>query len=347
MAAGSTQQDSDPAALRAHAAARGMRAQARAVPPTSALVVPAQDQLDDRTRAALTERLERLVRTSADELAQGAAARLEADAAPALAARMRVDADGVWERLVAVPALWDETLLAELLAETRLALLATGLPVRAPFLPDQPSLLARLARSDDAATADAAKRLLLDAGTGTAALADRLWWPIAAALREGVEDVEEGALLDRALTSAVEELRGRDADAPPAVRLARALRRDEATVPELIEQALADRKIELAVALLADAGGLGARAVRDLVLERDPAPLCILLRALDLPRGTGARIAFALCEADPLRDLDRFAALLDEVDAVPLQQAWQTVAAMALPSGYRAALLALAEARPA
>jgi hypothetical protein len=120
-----------------------------------------------------------------------------------------------------------------------------------------------------------------------------------------------------------------------------------ATLPELIEHALADRRIELAVALIADAGGLVPRAVRDLVLERDPAPLCILLRALDLPRETLARVGFALCEADAGRDLDGFADVLDAVTAVPLQEAWQAVAAMALPAGYRAALLAFAQGRPA
>ena len=79
------------------------------------------------------------------------------------------------------------------------------------------------------------------------------------------------------------------------------------------------------------------------MLERDPAPLCMLLRALDLPRETLARIGFALCEADPARDLDAFADLIDEVAAVPLQAAWRAVAAMALPAGYRTALLALGD----
>jgi hypothetical protein len=347
MAARSTHDDRNAAALLAHAAARGMRAQARAVPPTGALFAPHQDQLDDRTRAALGDRLERLVRTSADRLAERAAARLDAAAEPALAARLRSEAEQVWERLAAVPALWDEGLLADLLAETRLALLAAGLPVRAPFHPDQPSLLARLAHSEDPTIAEAAKLLLLHGSGADAASVHQLCWPIAAALRQGVTDPEEIALLDRTLISAVEELRGQDTDAPAAARLARALRRDVATLPELIEHALADRRIELAVAMIADAGGLGTRAVRDLVLERDPAPLCILLRALDLPRETLARVGFALCEADASRDLDGFADVLDAVAAVPLQEAWQAVAAMALPAGYRAALLAFAQGRPA
>jgi hypothetical protein len=343
MAARFTQIHSDPAALLAHAAARGMRAQARAVPPLNALFAPPQEQLDDRTRAALSDRLDRLVRTAADRLGERAAARLEAAAEPALATRLRRRVEQVWDRLVAVPALWDEGVLAELLAETRLALLAAGLPVRAPFNPDQPSLLARLAHGDDANVADAAKLLLLDGSTSDGAAVQQLWWPIAAALRGTTTDPDEVALLDRALISAVEELRGQDQEAPAAARLARALRRDVATLPELIEHALADRRLELVVALVADAGGLGCRAVRDLVLERDPAPLCMVLRALDLPRETGARIAFALCEADPARDLEAFADVLDAAAAVPLQAAWQSVAAMALPAGYRAALLALGE----
>ncbi|GAA0459366.1 MULTISPECIES: DUF2336 domain-containing protein [Sphingomonas] len=343
MAARSTQMDTDPAALLSHAAARGMRAQVRAAPPVAALFAPPTDPLDDRTRAALSERLERLVRTSADRLAEVAAARLDAAAEPALAARIRGEAEQVWDRLAAVPTLWDETLLAELLAETRLALLAAALPVRAPFNPDQPSLLARLAHSDDALIAEAAKLLLLHGSGGEYATLQQLCWPIAAALRQNATDPEEIALLDRALISAVEQLRGQDNEAPAAARLARALRRDVATLPELIEQALSDRRLELVVALVADAGGLGTRAVRDLVLERDPAPLCMLLRALDLPRETLARIGFALCEADPARDLDAFADLIDEVAAVPLQAAWRAVAAMALPAGYRTALLALGD----
>ncbi|MCC2976449.1 DUF2336 domain-containing protein [Sphingomonas sp. PL-96] len=341
MAVRSTQIETFPAALLAHAAARGMRAQVRAVPPLAALFAPPQEQLDDRTRAALSDRLERLVRTAADRLAEQVATRLEAAAEPALAARIRRAADPVWERLVAVPTLWDEGLLAELLADTRLGLLGAALPVRAPFHPDQPSLLARLAHADDPVVAEAAKLVLVHGSAGEAAAVPQLWWPIAAALRSGTTDPEEVGVLDRALISAVEELRGQDQDAPPAARLARALRRDAATLPELIEHALSDRRLELVVALIADAGGLGGRAVRDLMLERDPAPLCMLLRALDLPRETLARIGFALCEADPIRDLDAFADLLDAVAAVPLQVAWQAVAAMALPAGYRAALLAL------
>lgn len=345
MAAGSPPSLSDPAALLAYAATRGMRAQARRAPPADTLFAPPQQQLDDRTRVALSDRIERLVRTAADALSEAAAVRLEADAAPTLATAIRADAAGVWQRLVAVPALWDEALLAELLADTRLALLAAGLPMRAPFHPDQPSLIARLAHSDDGAIAEAAKLLLLHGSDADTVPAHKLWWPVAAALRVGATDPDEVALVDRALTSAVEELRGQDADAPPAARLARALRRDSATLPELIEQALADQRLELAVALIADAAGLGVRAVRDLVLDCDPTPLCMVLRALDLPRATLARVGFALCEADPVRDLDFFADVLDAASAVPLQQAWQAVAAMALPAGYRAAVLALSQGR--
>lgn len=346
MAARSTQVETSPAALLAHAAARGIRAQARAVPPLATLFAPPQEQLDDRTRAALSDRLERLVRTAADRLAEQVATRLEAAAEPALATRIRRAADPVWDRLMAVPELWNEGLLAELLAETRLALLGSALPVRAPFHPDQPSLLARLTHSEDAAIAESARLVLLHGNGGDGQAVQQLWWPIAAALRSGTTDPEEVSLLDRALISAVEDLRGHDAEAPPAARLARALRRDIAALPELLEHALSDRRLELVVALVADAGGLGHRAVRDLVLERDATPLCMLLRALDLPRETLARIGFALCEADPARNLDAFADMLDAVADVPVQGAWQAVAAMALPAGYRAALLALEE-RPA
>ena len=69
--------------------------------------------------------------------------------------------------------------------------------------------------------------------------------------------------------------------------------------------------------------------------------LWVALRAIDLPREAIARIGYALCEADPRRDLEQFADVLDWIMAVAPQEARAALAPHYLDPDYRAALQAL------
>ena len=61
--------------------------------------------------------------------------------------------------------------------------------------------------------------------------------------------------------------------------------------------------------------------------------LWLLLRSLDLPRESIARVGYSLSEADRRRDLERFADQLDIVMALTAVAATKATAALRLPPG--------------
>ena len=66
--------------------------------------------------------------------------------------------------------------------------------------------------------------------------------------------------------------------------------------------------------------------------------------ALDLTRDIVAKVGYALCEADPRRDLENFADTLDAIAAIDAGEARTALAPMKLHPDYRAAVLALGRA---
>jgi hypothetical protein len=215
------------------------------------------------------------------------------------------------------------------------------------------NLLARLTTSADSQVAAAAlalmtaegrRRTFLDTGRLThtelpAELHHRLVWWVAAAIREQLT----GAEADRALTEAAQRALGvhdeGDRVEGAAMRLAAAIDAQPGELAALLTHALGDRNAALFIALLALPLRLEFAVARHVMLTRSE-PLWLALRAIDLDRATIAQIGLALS-----KDVEAFADQLDAVAAVTPTEARATLAPLALPGDFRAAIAALAAAR--
>ena len=344
--------------LLARAAAADLRADRRLATAIVDVFLGDDGRLDDRARAALAIMLEALVGAIEAPFRAQAARLLTARALPQLASTI---ADGVpaLDRLRAAGLLRDPELMHELINRVRQGLIAEALPIEPPERADQPSLLARLSRDADQRVASAAIALLAAEShrkalilTGAPSRTDlpvaihrRLVWWVAAALRDipASGDIDS---LDRALAeSAQHGIAAHDASdglEAAATRLAAALDPRAEDLTALLTDSLADQRLSLFIALLGHALGLGYGDVRDLVLDPDAERLWLVLRALELDRTAIARIGLALCEADPRRDIDHFADMLDAVAAIEPEAARTAITPLLLPPDYRAAMLAVA-----
>jgi hypothetical protein len=183
-----------------------------------------------------------------------------------------------------------------------------------------------------------------------AELHHRLVWWVAAALRERAAQDAEGNVdaLDRALSDAAQRSLAAydegDRLEAAAMRFAAAIDAQPGELPELLVESLGDRRIVLFTALLAHAMGVGYPLARDIVLDTDADRLWLAFRALDLTRDTIAKVGYALCEADPRRDLEAFADTLDAIAAIGAIEARNALAPMKLHPDYRAAVLSLGRA---
>jgi hypothetical protein len=338
------------ATLRARAAKADARADRRLAIAIDDFFLSDDGRLDDQLRDGLAQALSGLVGTIEAAIRAHAGRLLVARGGPAL-----TEAPLALDRLVAVGLVRDSELMGELIGRVRQTQLAEALPVESPDRADQPSMLARLSQYPDHVVATNAVALLAaegrrrEPGAGTrtdlpAELHHRLVWWVAAALRDSAGDATD--TLDRALAeAALRSVAAHDESErleASAMRLAAALdpRADE-LAPLLIE-ALADRRLSLFIALLGHALGLDYADARDVVLDPDADRLWLVLRALELDRIAIAKIGLALSDADPRRDVERFADSLDGIAAVPPVEARSAIAPLLLHPDYRAALLALA-----
>ena len=337
---------------------RAARADARAERDLSTAItdfrLPDEARLDDRTRHALGE-LVRGTIGSVETAVRRHAARLlaergAADRAEALLTA-RIDVPG---RLIHAGLLRDPDMMGELLARVRQDLLAAGLPL-ATGGGDEPSLVVRLAAAPDAVVAraaaallvadnrrrDAAERAAANGGELPAELHHRLVWWVAAAIREPTDHDIDRAIAEAALRAVAAHDEGERADAV-AMRLAVAIAPNARELPDLLVEALGDRRVGLFTALLAQASGLPHEAARAITLEPAGDRLWLCLRAVALDRATIARIALALSEAEPARDIEAFADQLDAIVAIEPLAARAALLPMTLHADYRAAIRALA-----
>ncbi|WP_404370649.1 DUF2336 domain-containing protein [Sphingomonas sp. MMS24-J45] len=322
-------------------------------------------RLDDRTRLAIAAVLGDLTSGIEVALRRHAARLLSTRDVGALAATLEAELPAILERLISAGLVRDADLMRELLGRVRQDLLSDSLPSEAPEDPDRASLLPRLAQHGDSVVAASAiallsaesrRRVPLAPGQPNpsdlpAELHHRLVWWIAAALRERFADAAGEALpaLDRALAeAALRSIAAHDEGdrlEATALRLAAALDPQANELPGLLTEALADRRLSLFVALLAHALGLDYEDAREVVLDPGAERLWLLLRALELDRQSIARIGLALSDADPRRDIDRFAEALDAIVAVDAIEARHALAPLLLHRDYRAALVALGRKR--
>jgi hypothetical protein len=180
-----------------------------------------------------------------------------------------------------------------------------------------------------------------------APLHQRLVWWVAAALRERTVPVagDGMAALDRALAEAA--LRSLSAQGGAerlevaTLRLAAAIDAHDDELPILLVEALGDRQLALFIAFLAHALRVEYEVAREIVLDPEADRLWLVLRALDLPRDSLARIGLALSEADPRRELDALPDQLEAAMAIAVDDARAAVTPLSLHPDYRAALMAL------
>jgi hypothetical protein len=324
--------------------------------------LPDEARLDERTRASLSLLLRALVETVEAEIRENGARLLSERGEARLSAAMLRTEASVCNRLFDSGLLRDPALMIELIARVRQDAIAAALPLNAPDNPERPSLVNRFVQHPDRALASGAMAVLIaesrrrgdpDAEHLTqtdlpAELHCRLVWWVAAALRERVGEAADGApaLLDRALSDAAQRSLAAydegDRLEGAAMRFAAAIDAQPDELPRMLVEALGDRRIVLFIALLAHALGVSYSLAREIVLESGAERLWLALRALDLGREAIAHVGFALCEADPRRDVERFADRLDAILAISSDDARDAIAPLRLDPDYRAALLALA-----
>lgn len=351
----------DPGQLIARAAAADTRGRARLATAIDDFFLGDAGRLDDRMRATVALTLAGLIGAVEGTLTAHAARLLLAREADDLAMRVGERGISVLERLATAGVLRDSEMMRELIARGQQDVIGAALPAAAPVHADDPSLLTRLANHSDGLVAAAAAALLaaesrrrgLIEGTAQsdlpAELHHRLVWWVVAALRERFADAEDLPALDRALSdAALRSLAAHDeGDRMEAVALRLAAAYDAAPrdLPDLLVEALGDRRLALFTALLAHAFGLEYEQARDVVGDPDGGQLWLVLRALDTGRTAIARIGLALCEADARRDIEAFAESLDGIMSIAPDDARAALAPMRLHPDFRAALAALAGAR--
>lgn len=307
------------------------------------------DRLDDEARAAVCADLDRLIGAIENDLRQYASRAGNGRTAAALAPN-----EGLVQRMIAAGLLDDDDLVRELTDRAWSRIIAGRLPLAVELDTGGPSLLPRFANGPDRVIASAASAMLTadarrrgmspDAGRDDlpAELHHRLVWWTAAALRPA----QCASLIDLALTDGARRALGAHDEGTrleaAADRLVLAIDPSEDALPELIDAALDDRRLELVASLLGHAAGLDSGAARTILLDPTEDRLWLMLRACGLPRGTVARIALALAEADRRRDPSRFVDAVDPLMAMPAAVAAAAIAAVKLPAVYRAALERLA-----
>lgn len=353
----------DPSQLIARAAAAETRERAALAAAIDDFFLPDEARLDDRMRSSIALTLSGLVVAVEGALKSHAARLLVARDNVALGDMLTLSDASVLDRLVGAGLLRDSEMMRELIARVRQDAIGDALPAEAPAVADEPSLLSRLASHGDSVVAAAANALfaaesrrrgLFEGVAQTDLPADlhhRLVWWVAAALRErftgrerfaGTDDL---AALDRALAeAAMRSLSAHDEGdrlEAVAMRLAAAYEASPKELPDLLVEALGDRRIALFTALLAHAVGLDYDQARDVVADPEGGRLWLVLRALETGRTAIARIGLALCEADARRDLEGFADSLDGIMLVTPEDARAALGPMKLHPDFRAALSAL------
>ena len=328
--------------------------------------LPESQRLDERTRVGLARLLRALVDTVEGELRDHGVRQLHVQGESMLAEAL-ASAGPVFDALCYSGLLRDRELMAELIAQVRQELLASSMPVQAHDDPEQPSLINRFVQHPDRVLAQSAmgvliaesrRRSLPEAGPLPqtdlpAELHHKLVWWVAAALRLRVTEAADltavdTAVLDRVLAEAAQRSLSAhdegDRVEAAVMRLAAAIDAQPDELPELLNEALGDRRVTLFAGLLAYALGVDYTVARSLALDAGSGRLWVALRALDLDRAAIARLGLALTEADPRRDIEAFAETLDTIMAVGVEEAREALAGLRLPVDYRAAIQALGRA---
>lgn len=326
------------------------------------------DRMTERELAMLRQTVEKLCALIENDVRQFAARQLVARGLPEIALTLTpplAQGPGVsFAALAEAGCLAEPNFLRAMLQRVGTLLLAEDLPATAPAGGDQPSLLARLSTDRDGVIADAATALLAadarrrDAVDGAAARGDlaaedqhRLVWWVTAAVRRGLApaDDQDRLAFDHALTEAAaralavhDEGERTEAAAAKLVHVLSPAPLDRAT---LMVEALADQRVTLFIALLADALGVGYDMAAALVLEGAPERFWLALRAAGLDRAALAQIGFALAEAGRHGPAEQLADQIDTIMSFNEDAARAAIGGALLHPDLDAALRALGGGR--
>lgn len=324
----------------ARAAAAERHAAAREATGVADLLLGMRNRLDDRTRATAAAWIDVAVASIVSEITDIASRRL---ADPAV-----LRGAGVVARLEAAGLTRDPALVAEAIAQARVALIDAALVATRPPAATATLLSRLLEAGDRIVRARATAYLVADnrrrqaGGELPEDLHRRLAWAAAAALRAHV-----GPQADAALTEAVERSLAARHDAGDAggaaMQLAIAIDAPTVERAHLMLDALTEGRLGLFAALLAHALSIAVVDARALSIDSDGERLWLALRAAGVGRGDIARIGWALCEADRARDVERLPEQIDVVAAVSPHDAAAALDLLSLPADYRAAIRALTE----
>ncbi|WHU03457.1 DUF2336 domain-containing protein [Sphingomonas sp. NIBR02145] len=342
--------------LLARAAAAELRAYKGLMVAVDDFFLPEEARLDEHSRAGLAALLRGLVETVEGEIREHAVRLLTGRSETLLVAKLIEPGNSVLARLWNSGLLRDGELMGELIARVRQEMLGAALPMSAPDDPERPSLINRFVQHPDRVVAASAMAVLIAESRRRgspevgqfqtelpAELHHRLVWWTAAALRERVVDASES--LDRVLCDAAQRSLAAydegDRLEAAAMRFAAAIDAQPDELPAMLVESLGDRRIVLFIALLGHGMGVPYELARDLVLDPAADRLWLALRALDIGREGVAQVGYALSEADPRRDLEKFADTLDTIAAIAPAEARAALAPLKLDPDYRAALIAL------
>ncbi|HCB75742.1 MAG TPA: hypothetical protein DEP91_06150 [Sphingomonas bacterium] len=311
------------------------------------LLIPDAARLDDRRRAALRTLIRAIVGTIGADIHDFALRRLTEVDEGGAAALSRVDACHLIASIEARLGT-DEAIAGDLIDRVTLDLIGDGLPSGLIEQAPEPWQGRAAERAGEALRqAESRRRTPPDQPPYATDLpaesqAAFTWW-IAAAIADVARPplTDTSAALDRALAdgaahSLAQADEGERLEAA-ATRLAAVADLRGGALVGTLDHALAERRVVLLAALIAHAAGTSFDSVRVLMTEPADPRLWLLLRSLDLPRESIARIGFALCEADHRRDVERFADQLDAVMSLPVADAVLATAALRLPAAFRAA----------
>jgi hypothetical protein len=336
----------------ARAASASSRARRRRAAEVRDLLSDSEARLDERTRTAAGACLDAIVGALDRMIRARAATWLNEHGVHDSGATLATLSVDMTAKLADGGILSETALSEEVLGRVGEALLAERLPIDLTGDEGAGGLVLRLTASRDAKVsgaahaflaADAARRAEIDGEPSTgdlpSALRAHLAWPMVAILRGALP---QDAMSDAALAHAASQVVGSIGEVHPleatAMRLAKALAPDAEELPLLVGEALGDRRLSLATALIARALGTDYSAVRETLLDPEGERLWLVLRALDFDKPTIARIGWLLCEADARRSVEGFADQIDALMAVGQADAAAAIAELRLPHAYRDAI---------
>jgi hypothetical protein len=327
------------------------RARAAETVALSDFAIDPNDRLDDRTRAGALALASAAITCVAAEVREHALRQLKAAGDHASADALARTADWPVERyLDAVTT--NSALMREWLARVRMDAMAReaeGDPAAT-----RSGLLTGLRGSSDRVVAAAAGAVLAGESRRRAAIElgevigpdlptaehELLVWTLAATMRTALSS--DAPAVDQALIDAgqrsIAASAASDRLEAAAARLVTAIAPAEDEMPTLIDEAVADRRPMLVVALLAHALGTPAEQVRDVLLDARGERLWLCMRALNIPRRVLARVALMLAAGDPRRDLEQMADTIDQVEQIARDGAREAVTSLTWPTGYADAL---------